>query len=710
MSQIHFLAGLHNHQPVGNFDHVFEESFDNCYKPQTEILKRHPGVRIALHHSGPLFEWIEKNRSEYIDTIAQMAEAGQIEIMSGGFYEPILSAIPEDDAIGQIVMMNEYIKKRFGQTPKGMWTAERIWDPAMPKIANQAGIRYTLLDDTHFYYAGLQAEDMFGYYVTEKHGATLAVFPIDKNLRYSIPFKWPSDNIAYLKSLVGKQGVTYGDDGEKFGVWPDTYKWVYEEKWLDNFYTELEKNSDTIKMTHFSEFIASHPSRGRIYLPQASYEEMMEWTLPAKAGAKFHSLMTEIEVLGKKEIYKPFMRGGLWSNFQTKYDESNRMLRKAIHVSDRLHGAKLKAKDRKNAQRELYKGECNCPYWHGLFGGLYLNYLRHAVYNRMIAAENIIDNALEKGNDWIRLEQLDYDADGLQEVVVQNKLISAVIDPDYGGSLLQLDYRRAEFSLSNTLTRRYEAYHEKIVNANTDLPVGDETPASIHDIVKMKEEGLADKLVYDKADRRSFQDHFLSSDITLNSFSKSDYEEAGDFLDGAYNLADNVTDEKSASVTLERDGVVISSSKKLPVTVSKTLRFTGGESTIVADYKVTNNSDRQLKVKFGIEFNMTLLAGDAKDRYFTGDTVKGKPLMNESGIHKGSRKIGIRDDWHRFEASLTSETPVEFWRFAVETVSQSESGFERTYQGSSVTMINDIDLAPGQSVDIPLTLAVVDTK
>ena len=372
LSAVNFMYAIHNHQPVGNFGHVLEKSFETCYRPQLEVLKAHPGVRMSAHHSGPLLEWIEANRPGYLDDIAALAESGQVEILSGGFYEPILASIPEDDAIGQIVMMNEYVKKRFGVTCQGMWLAERIWDPSMPKILSAAGMKFTLLDDTHFYYAGLTAKDMFGYYVTEKHGKTVAVFPIDKNLRYYIPFKYPNETVDYLAwaaSDMGVAGVTYGDDGEKFGVWPETYEWVYGKKWLDNFYTALEQNSARIKMTHFSEFIAAHPPMGRVYLPPASYEEMGEWSLNTQSQNAFHKALEEIQAAGKKEEYKPFIRGGMWDNFLAKYPEANMMHKKMLYVSSMAKAAPEKAAA--PARKELYQGQCNCAYWHGLFGGLY---------------------------------------------------------------------------------------------------------------------------------------------------------------------------------------------------------------------------------------------------------------------------------------------------------------------------------------------------
>jgi len=223
---VNLMFGIHAHQPVGNFEGVFQRAYEQCYHPFLNTLSRHPIIRATLHFSGSLLEWIEKHNPEYIDLIARLAGRGQIELMSGGFYEPLLPIIPREDALGQIQMMNEYIQRRFGQKARGLWLSERVWEPQLPSLISDAGLQYTLVDDTHFLYAGLRSEEAFGYYLTEDNGKKLAIFPINKQLRYYIPFKLPEDTIVYLREVSenGRQGITYGDDAEKFGVWPDTHK------------------------------------------------------------------------------------------------------------------------------------------------------------------------------------------------------------------------------------------------------------------------------------------------------------------------------------------------------------------------------------------------------------------------------------------------------------------------------------------------------
>ena len=233
-----FIFCIHNHQPVGNFDHIFEMAYNNCYKKIIEIFNEYPEFRFAVHHSGPLLEWISVNFPEYLHTLLTMKKRGQIEIIGGGFYEPIFSVISERDIRAQIALMQNFCENNFNTIPRGFWTAERVWDPEIPYLVSGLNLDYTILDDIHFRYAGIDENDLYGYYITERLENKLCIFPIDKKLRYTIPFRLPKETIDYFKNTTEKLGnaaFVYGDDGEKFGLWPNTYKWVFEEKWLRKF-------------------------------------------------------------------------------------------------------------------------------------------------------------------------------------------------------------------------------------------------------------------------------------------------------------------------------------------------------------------------------------------------------------------------------------------------------------------------------------------
>jgi len=439
MEKLKFLFGIHNHQPLGNFDHVFEEVYRQCYQPYFKVLKKFCQLKTTAHFSGCLLEWLQANRPEYLEMIRGLVQSGQLELLSGGFYEPILSSLPEEDAIGQIRMMNAFLESEFGCQPQGLWLAERIWSPHLPKIIAQAGIRYTIVDDTHFYYAGLEERQMHGYYLTETEGFSLGVFPISKTLRYSIPFELPEVALGHLRRFRddwGFDAVTYADDGEKFGGWPETHQWVYKEKYLHRLFTGLEEASDWLETVTFSEYLDEHPPVGQVHLPKASYEEMMEWSLPYEVGLSFRELKKEMKTTEADEArVRGILRGGEWSNFLTKYEEINHLHQRMLYAGTKVKQLPSGLQETSGALRALYRSQCNCAYWHGLFGGLYLNYLRHALYTQLIAAENTSDDLLLGTDRGLSVDAVDFNQDGFEEVIVSNREISAFIAPARGGSV-----------------------------------------------------------------------------------------------------------------------------------------------------------------------------------------------------------------------------------------------------------------------------------
>jgi len=714
MGKIRFLFGVHNHQPVGNFEHVFKELFENSYRPYFDLLERFPDIATAVHFSGPLLEWLKANEPAFLGRVAARAARGRLEIMSGGFYEPILASLPERDAIGQIKMMNRFIADELGYQAKGLWLAERIWTPELPRILAEAGMRYTVLDDTHFYYAGLEEHRLDGYFLTEKHGHPLAVFPISKALRYSIPFKMPEETLAALRHARDEWGfdaLTYADDGEKFGGWPGTHQWVYEERWLEKFFQALADNRSWVETITFSEYIERRPPTGRVYLPMASYEEMMEWSLPTRAGLRFKRLKEELAASGvPEERYKTFLRGGVWDNFFTKYDESNHLHKRMLLVSEKLGRLQPKVQEASGARRELYRAQCNCAQWHGLFGGLYLNYLRHALYHHLLAAENLIDERLGEG---FSLEVRDFNLDGRDEVIVHHPEVGAIIAPAKGGGLIELDDRPACFNLMNVLARREEIYHSDLRELDHEQSAGGASPRSIHDQVQSKEPGLERLLVYDRFPRHAFMDHFLAAEVDLEAFRRGDYQEQGDFADGVFTFdaEPDKAGEPSIEIGLKRAGRVNPGGKGFALFMEKRYVFFRDRPGFEVRYRLSHREAAAVHLVWGVECNFTLLAGDAPDRFYT---VGGKPLaggnMASEGVIENPGVVGLKDEWHGTHLTLDAGPGVSFWRYPVETVSQSEGGFERTYQGSCLLFRRAMEILPGVVFEAAFKVGIERSK
>ncbi len=680
MKKLRFLIGIHCHQPVGNFPHVFEEAYQHAYLPFIEVLEEHPRVKMSLHYSGPLLEWMEEYRPEFFDRLRLLVKRDQIDLLGGGFYEPILSALPERDAVGQLTMMKEYLKKKFDVTPSGVWLTERIWDPTMPQVLQKAGMDFTLLDDTHFYYAGLSKEKMFGHYLTERHGAGLSLFPIHKELRYSMPFKLPEETFHFLRAEWERGNarcVTFGDDGEKFGEWPGTYDWVYNQKWLDNFFKLIEENHDWLETVTFREHLSDTVPQKRVYLPLASYEEMMEWSLPTDVAINYHQVNKEITERGERERYLPFIRGGLWDNFFAKYEESNLMHKKMLKVSERV--AKVKPK-KKEVYQALYRAQCNCAYWHGLFGGLYLNYLRDALYRNLLLAETLMDKQEFGRKNILQVEEADFNRDGRNEIFISNRFVNVLFSPVFGGSIALLESKEHHFNVSNVLSRRKEAYHQKLLEG-VSSGSGD-SPASIHDIVRSKEEGLENYLSFDATPRYSFMEKIYRAEEEVNAenYQKGSVSPELDFSGtaSAYTLSHDEK-KKTAALTFTQE-FSLPSAEGSSLEMRKVFSMNAKEEGVQVRYSLKNNGKDAVSFRFGYDVVLTLLAPDADDRYVQSGTYRGTP--RQSGALQSCRKVGFIDEWSRMKVVQSSDVPVDVWLTPLETVSQSEDGFEKNYQGT----------------------------
>ena len=148
--RISLALAIHNHQPVGNFGWVLAEVFEQAYLPMVDALERHPTVRLSLHYTGPLLEWLRAERPEFIERLGALVARGQVEILGGGYYEPVLASLPERDRIGQLRRMADELEGLFGRRPAGAWLAERVWEPDLPTSLVAGGYGWTILDDAHF--------------------------------------------------------------------------------------------------------------------------------------------------------------------------------------------------------------------------------------------------------------------------------------------------------------------------------------------------------------------------------------------------------------------------------------------------------------------------------------------------------------------------------------------------------------------------------
>jgi alpha-amylase len=513
------------------------------------------------------------------------------------------------------------------------------------------------VDDAHFVAAGLERDQLWGWFTTEDQGETIGMFPIHRELRYRIPFGEPEETVAMLRRVAegGPDRVAVlGDDGEKFGVWPGTHQRCYVEGWLERFAKALAAE-DWIDVILPSEAYRRHGSRGLVYLPTASYHEMQEWALPPAAQLRYRAAARTLEpALG--EAAADVLRGGHWRAFLARYPEANRIHKRVLWASRALW-AKPREDDAawREARDHLWRAQCNDAYWHGVFGGLYLPHLRSALYRELIAAERALGS--RAGSD--------VDLDGHRDMRLESPDLAAWISTR-GARLWGFDDRVGLWNYCDTLARRPEAYHEKLREAT----VGGGQGESIHAAVRWKEPGherLLDH--YDAHERDSFLDTWSEGGAT-HDWAEDSFE----LVAGAGAL--RLTREEADAPRLEK------------------VYELDAERGLGVSYRLS--SDRPRRGTLEVTVNLGLHVFRADDRWVEIDGRR------DDAAHWGAaeQRAGVRaaafvDAWADRRLEIEIDRPADWSRAPIETISLSEAGAEAVFQGVEVGHRFEVEIPAG---------------
>ena len=717
---------IHNHQPVGNFGWVIEDVYEHAYSPMLYALERHPRIRLGLHYTGPLLQWLAANKPEAADQIRGLVRRGQVEIVGGGYYEPILVTLPDRDRLGQLVRMRDEMETLFGRRPRGAWLAERVWEPSLAYDLAAAGYEWTVLDDNHLRAASIGEDEMWTAFTTDDRGRRLTVFGTEQGLRYRIPFKPVDDLISYLAARRTDDGRfvgMMGDDGEKFGSWPGTYEYCWsQERWVDRCFEALEAAGEWLSTVTPSEWLDTQPPTKRVYVPTNSYVEMTEWVLPPNESPVFVSLLEDARARDLPAAR--FLRGGFWRNYMARYREINELHKQMLRVSekvDRMTEGPAKAR----ALDHLYQGQSNDCYWHGLFGGIYIVHMRIATLAQLIAAEDMADiAAADAGGAAYGARLMDTDLDAIDEVLVTTPGQTVVIDPAEGAAISSWDLRACRVALASVLRRRPEAYHARLVAyeqvardeatgpsfADGHAPAAAaDAPASIHDIVTTKEPGLAAFLNYDRHERRSGLVHLLPADRSTDeaAWAQVKYQELGDFTEGAFEPTVVVPDR----VVARRNGTFKIDGVSRPLSVEKTYRFGDDrlQPSLGLEVAVDNSGDRPIAFELAVEWNVNVLGGGHNPAAYYETEAGERSPHDAAGEAAAAQSIAFGNDYEGVRIVARPEPAARLTWYPVETVSNSEGGFERVYQGSSLLFRWPVTLDPGESRTFAVRFAVAQT-
>jgi len=653
-----FSLCLHLHQPVGNFDHVMENAYSRCYLPLLQALSRH-GTVSGLHISGCLLEWLEGHHGEYLHLLSRYLRSTGSEMLTSGYYEPILPVLRADDAADQIGAFSDRLEALGAGRPRGLWLTERVWEPALPGLLHRCGVEWAVVDDRHLQLAGSDPGEVWRPTLTEDGGRPLTLLPSSKRLRYLIPFH-TVDEVREELSRMRERGVElafYGDDGEKFGVWPGTHRLCFERGWLERFLSMLGETPG-IRTISPSEAAERVRPRGPVYVPTASYREMGEWTLPVGERRRQRELS---ESLG--EGLEDHLREGFWRSFLSRYPESGELHKLMLHLEPRVRES-----GDGDARASLWRSQCNCPYWHGVFGGIYLPHLREAVWTELLLAARKV---LSRGEP----EEVDFDLDGRRELILGGASLMAVLRPEQGLTCTSLAWTGAEVPrpLGHVLSRRIEAYHDLVRE-----PEGDEggEARTIHSDMEALEPGLTGLITEDGWRRCLFTDLLLPPEADVELWSAGDAS-VESFQDSSADW----------SWSAGASGAIVESVlKRGGRVVRKKIRMDPESGSIEMESVLEGGEPGVL---FGVELCLNMLTASASDRFLSLDGGRRRRL-GESGRRRAAAAV-VADLWRDVSVDVHLGEPGDVWFAPLWSVSRSERGYEKVFQGSALMPVRPVD-------------------
>ena len=661
-----FAMAFHCYQPVSNFDGMIDRVYKSAYLPLLKVLEGFPSIKASFHMSGNLLEWLEERYPEYIYKLARMVAVGQIEIIGGGCFEPVMALIPERDRAGQLELNAEMVSRMFGIRPRGAWLAERVWEPGLADTFSAAGAEYTIVDDHHLLSAGVDREDIYAPCLTRGENGEVVLFPSLMELRYAMPFRSPGWSIEYMKSIADRRQKTscffFADDGEKFGAWPHTYNWVYRRGWLRNFLTMLKKNRDWLETATYSEVMDTVPAKEIGSVPASSYQEMMEWS------------------------------GGDFMNFMDKYPEADRMRRRMLSVSDKVERAERRITDVRQeadvtaARKELFKAQAGCAYWHGTFGGVYLPHLREGVYRHLIKADDIIGPMFN--HDKGRVSALEHYLGGEEREIVLSNERMGVFLASPGGAVTEMDYVPSNVNLVNTMSRVTEKYHNKLIRAygprlkEARRAIASGKIADIHDVLGVGERGLKKVLSYDDYSRGCFLTHVFRDRLAWGDMKKGHVSHTG-FLKGKYDMCVETGKGLVSGILARKDRALMDNARPFDFEVKKRVAIKE-DPAVEFTQRITKLSGGPLLLRYGVEFNFL---------------IWDRAVMRRDRLIRTDR-FSLKDRYTGLRMDFTVDDGAMVYMYPVYTVNESESGLRRTFQGVSIILGREISAGTGSFSDV----------
>lgn len=442
---MHSLAIVHHaNQFLITDGYLNREGISDIVDAFDALLSLHLRYRIPLnlHLSGTLIESIAWHKPDFFDIVKTLSSRGLLELIGSAYAQNIMPFFSAEHNLRQVNETTCLYQRHFGVEPaqlKTFWVPERVWDSdqLVPLLENHAlhngGFRYVLLDDRLAFpirdeHGTNQRRAFDGRAICADSyippfkispGENLIALPISKPLRYNIPPRADEHWHALQQIVASGTGESriyfYADDLEKaagIGPW-GSHPWQpgHLEPYA-NFLAWLSSGAP-VKTVLISDWMQSHPVESSRPVDTGTYYELAE-------------------TFGAGEAYTNWWNSPAWLPYRSELTAAQEKLLTAPSCARNplyeLAWKQLMASSYESGWHDVNGADVSPAPW----ACASASHVR-TVFVLLCAAE-----WMSRPDGSLRIDRMDVDRDGDEEVVLRNDELCAVISPKCGGRIIYL--------------------------------------------------------------------------------------------------------------------------------------------------------------------------------------------------------------------------------------------------------------------------------
>lgn len=433
MGSIYISFNLKSVSTCMESNEILDKNYQAVYKPIVKFLYTHPDFPFSFSLSGNQIRFFKKRKNELITIFRELVERKQVEVLGGGYYDPVLPLLYPVDRNGQIDMLSAEIRQTVGKRPRGISLFGDCWDSSLVNNIHTCGIEYVLLESTLI----PDNKRKFLPIIMSDLNKSVDIFPYYDGL---IPTNdiTPEDFLLNIEKSVEKierKDNYFQLDVDRIVCINLTHEKIIEltsSKWFDKLAQYIENNPDSrIKFTTLTEYKKNIKVKVPAYIPAGINGSVAKWIDRAYT-----------ESTKPKNQYTVY-------DFMDTYRLSHELYNRIMYISMLVNQYKNDKMRKKAAREKLWEAQNGTGLLCSDKGAFANSKYRQQSYKSLMEAEKILR---EDGKFKETVTCFDYNSDGLNEYVCRMERYFAYISL-ISGAVQELDYIKNTGNYADNLSR-----------------------------------------------------------------------------------------------------------------------------------------------------------------------------------------------------------------------------------------------------------------